>query len=148
MERSFAVDNEIAAFKNKLLRKEVEYLREQDKKKLQVQIAVSEQLKEAKYQRDVWKALAAYDSKILHRFFDRDGFEVDLGCSVIGNEQVQNKMQTEMTTKETAVESQEIKKMCAFFAVLRMLERMVEKGLYAELVTKHSNLECLRMLKL
>ena len=74
LERAFIVQQKMAEYENHLLRKEVEHLRGQQKADSQVQLALNEQLKKVKYERDVWKSLAAYDSNILERFFDRDGF--------------------------------------------------------------------------
>ena len=74
--RAFVVQQKMAEYENHLLRKEVEHLRAEQRVNSQVQIALSEQLKKVKYERDVWKSFAAYDSNILERFLIGMDFEM------------------------------------------------------------------------
>ena len=113
LERAFIVQQKMAEYENHLLRKEVEHLRAQQKADSQLQVALSEQLKKVKYERDVWKSLAAYDSNILERFFDRDGFRDALDKSLFGPPEqaepesevtVASKQQASSSTDEVSVE--------------------------------------------
>ena len=57
LEKAFEIAVEVHAFENSLLRKEVERLREKDKANQKVIVELFDQLKEAKYNIQVFKAI-------------------------------------------------------------------------------------------
>ena len=83
MEEASCILYKMAAFENESLCRKVAIGRK-GLKKTETQIALCEQLKEAKYNNQVFEALLANKPNILERFFDRDGFAVDLGNPIFG----------------------------------------------------------------
>ena len=114
LEKAFEIAVEVHAFENSLLRKEVERLREKDKANQKVIVDLFDQLKEAKYNLQVFKAIFENEPNIEERFFDIDGFLPDLGRTI---EPVQKKepVEIDLNTKMSADEIADAKKICCIY---------------------------------
>ena len=130
LEKAFEIAVEVHAFENSLLRKEVERLREKDRANQKVIVELFDQLKEAKYNIQVFKAIFENEPNIEERFFDIDGFLPDLGRTiqpVPKTEPVEIDLNTKMSPDEISDEIPDAKKIvciyCGFGHVVKNGQR-------------------------
>ena len=130
LEKAFEITNKTQDFENDLLRKEIEFLREKEKEKekafQKVIVELSDQLKEAKYNIQVLKAIINKEPKILERYFDIDGFLPDLGRPIEPVQKIEP-VEIDLNTKMSADEISDIKKnvciYCGFGHVVKNGQR-------------------------
>ena len=130
LEKAFEITNKMQDFENDLLRKEIEFLREKEKEKekafQKVIVELSDQLKEAKYNIQVLKAIINKEPKILERYFDIDGFLPDLGRPIEPVQKIEP-VEIDLNTKMSADEVSDIKKnvciYCGFSHVVKNGQR-------------------------
>ena len=130
LEKAFEITNKMQDFENDLLRKEIDFLREKEKEKekafQKVIVELSDQLKEAKYNIQVLKAIINKEPKILERYFDIDGFLPDLGRPIEPVQKIEP-VEIDLNTKMSPDEISDIKKnvciYCGFSHVVKNGQR-------------------------
>ena len=114
LEKAFEIAVEVHAFENSLLRKEVERLREKDNANQKVIVELFDQLKEAKYNIQVFKAIFENEPNIEERFFDIDGFLPDLGRPIQPVQKTEP-VEIDLNTKMSPDEISDARKICCIY---------------------------------